>query len=139
MKFYFKIDDDSLIRDAITYPFPGYTEVNLGTQTHLPAGINGGYYLWNGTSYSVDLVRKEEADKRAAGEVGVLKDELTALDERTLGMQEIDFYTLDKLNLTDERTEGMQDIDTYTLDLVFQQQAEIDNLKAEIQLLKGGA
>lgn len=41
-KFYFQLDGD-IIRDVITYPYDGYTEVELDT-TYLPAGINAGYY-----------------------------------------------------------------------------------------------
>ncbi|KAA8747104.1 hypothetical protein [Paenibacillus sp. UASWS1643] len=52
MKFYFQLDGD-IIRDAITYPHEGYTEVELD-MTHLPAGINAGYYRWNGTAFEID-------------------------------------------------------------------------------------
>jgi hypothetical protein len=51
-KFYFKLDGD-IITDAIDYAVIGYTEVELD-QTHLPAGINGGYYRWTGTAYEKD-------------------------------------------------------------------------------------
>jgi hypothetical protein len=50
--FYFLLDGD-IITDAIEYMVDGYTEVQLD-QTHLPAGINGGYYRWNGTTYERD-------------------------------------------------------------------------------------
>jgi hypothetical protein len=51
-KFYFLLDDD-IITDAIDYAVNGYTEVELD-QTHLPAGINAGYYRWTGTAYQKD-------------------------------------------------------------------------------------
>jgi hypothetical protein len=51
-KFYFKLDGD-IITDAIEYQVDGYTEVELD-QTHLPAGINAGYYRWTGTAYEKD-------------------------------------------------------------------------------------
>ena len=51
-KFYFLLDGD-IITDAIEYQVEGYTEVELD-QTHLPAGINGGYYRWTGTAYEKD-------------------------------------------------------------------------------------
>ncbi|WP_339182898.1 hypothetical protein [Paenibacillus sp. FSL R5-0701] len=51
-KFYFQLDGN-IIRDAITYPHEGYTEVELD-MTHLPAGINAGYYRWNGTNFEID-------------------------------------------------------------------------------------
>ena len=51
-KFYFLLDGD-IITDAIEYEVEGYTEVEL-EQTHLPAGINAGYYRWTGTAYEKD-------------------------------------------------------------------------------------
>jgi hypothetical protein len=51
-KFYFKLDGD-IITDAIEYQVEGYTEVELD-QTHLPAGINAGYYRWTGADYEKD-------------------------------------------------------------------------------------
>ena len=51
-KFYFLLDGD-IITDAIDYQVAGYVEVELD-QTHLPAGINGGYYRFNGTHYAKD-------------------------------------------------------------------------------------
>jgi hypothetical protein len=50
--FYLMLDGD-IITDAIEYEVEGYTEVTLN-QTHLPAGINGGYYRWTGTAYEKD-------------------------------------------------------------------------------------
>jgi len=53
-KFYFLLDGD-IITDAIDYAVDGYIEVELN-QTHLPAGINGGYYRWTGSAYQKDEV-----------------------------------------------------------------------------------
>ncbi|PZT54129.1 hypothetical protein [Paenibacillus silvae] len=61
MKFYFQLDGD-IIRDAITYPYDGYTEVDLDT-TYLPAGINAGYYRLQDGVPVLDLTLKEEVDK----------------------------------------------------------------------------
>ena len=52
-KWYLKLDVNNVILDAIEYPFEGYVEVQL-PDTQLPAGINGGWYKWNGTSYIKD-------------------------------------------------------------------------------------
>lgn len=60
-KFYFKLDGD-IITDAIEYTHEGYIEVEL-PETHLPAGINGGWYRWNGTTYVLDEELKNAADE----------------------------------------------------------------------------
>ncbi|SLJ92658.1 MULTISPECIES: hypothetical protein [unclassified Paenibacillus] len=60
MKFYFQLDGD-IIRDVITYPYDGYTEVELGTM-HLPAGINAGYYRLQDGVPVLDQALKDEAD-----------------------------------------------------------------------------
>lgn len=78
--FYFLLDGD-IVTDAIDYPAEGYTPVQLD-QTHLPAGINAGYYRWNGTAYEIDPIRKAESDKLAAGEVGELRAENATLREQ---------------------------------------------------------
>ena len=56
-KFYFLLNGD-IITDAIDYQVAGYVEVELN-QTHLPAGINGGYYRFNGTNYAIDEALKQ--------------------------------------------------------------------------------
>jgi hypothetical protein len=55
--WYLKVDVNTIILDAIEYPFEGYIEVQL-PDTQLPAGINGGWYTWNGTAYVEDLTKK---------------------------------------------------------------------------------
>nr|WP_154957426.1 hypothetical protein [Paenibacillus xylanexedens] len=61
MRFYLQLDGD-IIRDAITYPYDGYTEVDLDT-THLPAGINAGYYRLQDGVPVLDQALKDEVDK----------------------------------------------------------------------------
>jgi hypothetical protein len=61
-KFYFKLDNDIII-DVIEYPHDTYIEVEL-SETHLPAGINAGYYRLNGTVYSVDEDLKTIAENK---------------------------------------------------------------------------
>lgn len=47
---------------------------------------------------------------------------------------------LDKIQKTlNDRTKGMQEIDDFTLELVYQLQAEVQQLREEINTLKGGA
>lgn len=72
-KFYFRLNND-IITDAIEYEVYGYIEVELN-QTHLPAGINGGYYRWNGTSYYIDeQLKQSQIDEIVKREI----DEYTA-------------------------------------------------------------
>lgn len=61
MKHYMKLDGDIIV-DAIQYPSDGYIEVEL-TETQLPAGINAGYYRWNGTNYMLDENLKKAQDE----------------------------------------------------------------------------
>ncbi|WP_145148469.1 hypothetical protein [Paenibacillus xylanexedens] len=61
MKFYFRVDGD-IIRDAITYSHEGYTEVEIDT-THLPVGINAGYYRLQDGVPVLDQALKDESDK----------------------------------------------------------------------------
>lgn len=58
-----------------------------------------------------------------------LTEQISILDERTIGMQDIDFFTLQQTTNLDERTQGMQDIDQFTLDQVIQMQGDIGTLK----------
>jgi hypothetical protein len=62
MKHYFKLGGDIIV-DAIQYPHEGYIEVEL-PDVILPAGINGGWYRWNGTNYLLDEELKRQADER---------------------------------------------------------------------------
>ncbi len=59
--FYLALDGDIIV-DAIEYPHDGYIEVELPA-THLPAGINGGWYRWDGTTYMLDEELKQMADE----------------------------------------------------------------------------
>jgi hypothetical protein len=47
--YYILIDEESIIRDAVTYPVEGYIEIQ--TSGPLPAGINGGWYKWENGAY----------------------------------------------------------------------------------------
>lgn len=58
-KFYFKLSGD-IITDAIDYPHAGYTEVELD-ETHLPSGINAGYYRLQNGVYAVDDILYSES------------------------------------------------------------------------------
>jgi hypothetical protein len=42
MKYYFRLNQDNIIIDAITFPVEGYIEYE--TDYPLPAGINGGWW-----------------------------------------------------------------------------------------------
>lgn len=64
-KFYFKLQGDIIV-DAIEYPYGDYVEVELD-HTHLPAGINGGYYRLNGSVYSIDEQLKAISDAQQVG------------------------------------------------------------------------
>ncbi|SHI63440.1 hypothetical protein [Lutispora thermophila] len=86
MTFYLKIDENNIIRDAIEYPFEGYTEVHL-EETHLPAGINGGWYRWNGATYELDEELKRQADERIK--------ELRRQENTDIIAEVIDNYTLE--------------------------------------------
>ncbi|WFR60880.1 hypothetical protein P9222_20335 [Paenibacillus amylolyticus] len=81
MKFYFRVDGD-IIRDAITYSHEGYTEVEIDT-THLPVGINAGYYRLQDGVPVLDQALKDETDKasRPANYVE-LEQRLTASEAR---------------------------------------------------------
>ena len=57
MKWYLQLNQDNVITDAVDYAYPGYTEVEL-PDTYLPAGINGGWFTWNGITYIEDLTKK---------------------------------------------------------------------------------
>lgn len=56
-KWYLKLDANNIILDAIEYLHEGYIEVSL-PDTSLPAGINGGWFKWNGTTYQEDVSLK---------------------------------------------------------------------------------
>lgn len=72
-----------------------------------------------------------QLETKLGGEIGLV-------DERTIGMQEIDAYTLDQTFLINDRTEGMQEIDQFTLDMVFVLEAKIQELEQRIATLEGG-
>ena len=49
MKYYLLLDENNIIRDAISYPTDGYIEVEVDKP--FPAGINGGWYKWENDTY----------------------------------------------------------------------------------------
>ncbi len=87
--WYLKLDADNVILDAIEYPYEGYTEVQL-EETHLPAGINGGWYTWNGTTYVLDQARKDAIDEAN------LTQRMNANPD--IIQAAIDIYTLELIN-----------------------------------------
>lgn len=60
-KFYFKLQEN-IILDVIEYPYEDYIEVEL-TESHLPSGINAGYYRLFGSSYEIDENLKKEIEQ----------------------------------------------------------------------------
>ena len=66
MKYYFRLNQDNIIVDAITFPVEGYIEYE--TDYPLPAGINGGWYKWeNGTYVECPELKPEtELEQRIA-------------------------------------------------------------------------
>lgn len=60
MKDWYLLLRGDIIADAIEYPVDGYTHVQM-VDTHLPAGINAGWYRWNGTTYVLDAELKSQS------------------------------------------------------------------------------
>ncbi|RUS47573.1 hypothetical protein [Cohnella sp. AR92] len=81
--FYFQLDGN-IIRDAIEYPFDGYTAVQLEV-THLPAGINAGYYRWNGTAYLIDEELRAQIEQASVDPT--VAEKMAQLEERQNLMQ----------------------------------------------------
>ena len=66
MKYYFRINQDNIIVDAITFPIEGYIEYE--TDYPLPAGINGGWWKFeNGQPVEYPELKPEtELEQRIA-------------------------------------------------------------------------
>jgi len=66
MKYYFKLNQENIIIDAITYPVDGYIEYE--TDYPLPAGINGGWWRFeNGQPVEYPELKSEtELEQRIA-------------------------------------------------------------------------
>ena len=66
MKYYFRLNQDNIIVDAITFPVEGYIEYE--TDYPLPAGINGGWWRFeNGQPVEYPELRPEtELEQRIA-------------------------------------------------------------------------
>jgi len=66
MKYYFRLNQDNIIVDAITFPAEGYIEYE--TDYPLPAGINGGWWRFeNGQPVEYPELKPEtELEQRIA-------------------------------------------------------------------------
>ena len=66
MKYYFRLNQDNIIVDAITFPVEGYIEYE--TDYPLPAGINGGWWKFeNGQPVEYPELKPEtEIEQRIA-------------------------------------------------------------------------
>jgi hypothetical protein len=53
MKSYWFLLNDDIIVDAIEYEHADFIKVQLPDE-QLPAGINGGWYRWDGSAYHFD-------------------------------------------------------------------------------------
>lgn len=88
-----------------------------------------------GDEITEELINSHIGDERLISDE---KKALKELEERAIGMQEVDDFTLMMTSSTEERTTGMQEIDDYTLMLVMELMTEIDTLKERITILEGG-
>ena len=61
--FYFLLNGDIIV-DAIEYPVDGYVKVSMN-QTHLPPGINAGYYRLQNDEYLLDEELKAQIDEKS--------------------------------------------------------------------------
>ena len=66
MKYYFRLNQDNIIVDAISFPVEGYIEYE--TDYPLPAGINGGWWRFeNGQPVEYPELKPEtELEQRIA-------------------------------------------------------------------------
>ena len=66
MKYYFRLNQDNIIVDAITFPVEGYIEYE--TDYPLPVGINGGWWKFeNGQPVEYPELKPEtEMEQRIA-------------------------------------------------------------------------
>jgi len=66
MKYYFRLNQDNIIVDAVTFPVEGYIEYE--TDYPLPAGINGGWWKFeNGQPVEYPELKPEtELEQRIA-------------------------------------------------------------------------
>lgn len=78
-KFYFKLEND-VILDVIEYPHENYTEIELD-HTHLPAGINAGFYRLSGNTYSIDEELKLQIIKKDNSIQVCIKNEDNTIDK----------------------------------------------------------
>ena len=66
--YFIQLNED-VITDVITYPYGSYQEVEM--ESPVPAGINAGWYRWNGTEAVLDETLKpvEEESNIIEGEI----------------------------------------------------------------------
>jgi hypothetical protein len=100
--------------------------------------VNGDMAERTQTELDTELAARPPVPPTVDDKINLLTEQSTSLDERTVGMQEIDFYTLDQVNVNNDRAIGMQDIDDYSLSLIMDLQTQLDELKARVQVLEGG-
>lgn len=91
MKYYFKVDENDIIQDVITFAHEGYKEVDT-EKDELPVGINAGYYKLNGNTLEIVSELKESIEKAAnpeSADIQQLKTEVAlmqaALDDLIFG------------------------------------------------------
>lgn len=93
-QFYIQLDSNNIIRDVITYPYNNYVQVDIPVP--LTAGINGGWYRWDGERPVYDRVLFEQANEvpelqAAKEEYETVKPIIAGLAQTTLasgGMNE---------------------------------------------------
>lgn len=83
----------------------------------------------------VEQFKREVAETPSP--LSTVKQDVTLLNEKADGFQNIDMFTLEKTVTLEEKTQGMQNIDDFTLSMVMQMQARIDELEARVQTLEG--
>jgi hypothetical protein len=147
MEQWFIVDADGLLVDVIL----------SDTVFHLDEGFRVVTHAWQEPFYKPrhdaemdEWVEGETAEERAAREAEANKPQPIAVEtkvatleaksdemaQRTEGMQEIDFYTLDQVGTLDSRSQDAQDVDDYALSLIFELQTKVAELEAK---LNGGA
>lgn len=147
-KHYIRIENDIVIHgfsDAFEQPQAGDLALSGEFGRHFQLNIRNDRGQFRYKLVEGQMTERGQAEldtewnARPPAPPSPLEAQILTVDERTVGMQEIDQFTLETLTVADERTLGMQEIDQFTLDLVFDMQTKIDELQAEITALKGGA
>ena len=92
MKYYLLLDENNIIRDAISYPVEGYIEVEVDKP--FPAGINGGWYKWeNGTYVEIPELKPKGIDhellETALQRIAELEKHVDASEQAILAIMEV--------------------------------------------------